>query len=247
MQFTFFSFIMSLLWFNLYIIIINSFRKNDNFIISFTTFPLIFFLVLSAFRLIFNFEVPGSIIIESKTIFPKIYDFFRIPLNLKGFSINIIQIIIVIWSTVAIVLLISSIIKYRRFKSSLYELDKTRNRENERVFNKILSKYQMSEKIKMIQHDNISSPFILGLLNGKIYIPNISFSQEELEYIILHEINHFKRKDSLKKILIQSIKNIFWWNPFSHLFANNFDHILEIQCDLKTTSSFTDDKKIRYL
>lgn len=56
MQLTFFSFVMSLIWFNLYIILINFLRKKDNFIISFNTFPLIFFLFLSMFRLIFNFE-----------------------------------------------------------------------------------------------------------------------------------------------------------------------------------------------
>ena len=72
-------------------------------------------------------------------------------------------------------------------------------------------------------------------------------SKEELEYITLHEINHFLGRDPLKKILIQAIKYIFWWNPWSHLFANNFNHILEIQCDLKTTAGFSKEKKIEYL
>ncbi len=63
----------------------------------------------------------------------------------------------------------------------------------------------------------------------------------------MHEANHFLKRDSLKKILIQSLKYLFWWNPFAHLFANNFNHILEIQCDLETTADFTDDEKIRYL
>ena len=67
------------------------------------------------------------------------------------------------------------------------------------------------------------------------------------KYIISHEINHFLERDSLKKILIQGIKYIFWWNPFAHLFANNFNHILEIQCDLKTTASFSAEEKITYL
>lgn len=247
MQFTFFSFVMSLMWFNLYMMIINFFRKNDDFIISFSTLPIMFFLFLSIFRLIFNFEIPGSIVIESKTIFPKAYNFIRTPLNLEGFSINIFKIFIFIWVIVAIILLINSIVKYRKFKKSLGKLDKSRNKENEQIFNKILNLKEMNKKIKIIQHDNISSPFILGILNGKLYIPNINFSEEELEYIISHEINHFREKDFLKKILIQSIKYIFWWNPFAYLFANNFNHILEIQCDLKTTADFAKDKKIKYL
>lgn len=247
MQLTFFSFVMSLLWFNLYIILINFLRKKDNFIISFTTFPLIFFLFLSMFRLIFNFEVPGAIIIKSKKIFTELYHIIRKPLNLEGFRINVFQILILIWGSIAIILLVNNIIEYIKFKKTLEVLDEGRNKENEHIFNKVLNQMKVAKKIEIIQHDSIGSPFILGILNGKIYIPNIKFTNEELEYIISHEINHFKSKDSLKKVFIQIIKYIFWWNPSAHLFANNFNHILEIQCDLKTTSGFSEEEKIEYL
>lgn len=247
MQITFFSFVMSLLWFNLYIVIINIFRKKDNFIISFSTFPLVFFLILSIFRLMFNFEIPGSIIIRSRSIFPQIYDLIRKPSYLKDIGINVLQLFVFTWITVALILIVSNALKYKRFKKSLNKLNENPSIENQEIFNKLLKQTKMENKIKIIQHDKISSPFILGIIRGKIYIPNIDFSEEELEYIIFHEINHFLGRDSLKKILIQSIKYIFWWNPFAHLFANNFNHILEIQCDLKTTADFSNEGKIRYL
>lgn len=247
MQITFFSFVMSLLWFNLYIIIINSFRKNDKFIISFSTLPLIFFMSLSIFRLIFNFEVPGSTVIKSRNIFPILYTFIRKPLYLNNFSIKIFQVFIFIWVSTAVMLIINNVAKYITFKKNLDKLEYNSSKENENLFNRVLKQTKTENKIKIIQNENISSPFIVGILKGTIYIPNIDFSKEELEYIILHEVNHFLEKDSLKKILIQSIKYVFWWNPFAHLFANNFNHILEIQCDLKTTTDFSDDEKIIYL
>lgn len=247
MQITFFSFVMSLLWFNLYIIIINSFRKNDKFIISFSTLPLIFFMSLSIFRLIFNFEVPGSTVIKSRNIFPIWYTFIRKPLYLNNFSIKIFQVFIFIWVSTAVMLIINNVAKYITFKKNLDKLEYNSSKENENLFNRVLKQTKTENKIKIIQNENISSPFIVGILKGTIYIPNIDFSKEELEYIILHEVNHFLEKDSLKKILIQSIKYVFWWNPFAHLFANNFNHILEIQCDLKTTTDFSDDEKIIYL
>lgn len=247
MQITFFSFVMSLLWFNLYIIIINTFRKKDNFIISFNTLPLIFFLSLSIFRLIFNFEIPGSTVIKSRNIFPVFYTFIRKPLYLNGFSIRIFQAFLFIWILVAAILLIKNIGIYIKLKKNLERLDNNTSKENGKFFNEILKQTKTEDKVKIVQNDNISSPFIVGIFKGIIYIPKIDFSKEELEYIILHEINHFLGMDSLKKILIQSIKYVFWWNPFAYLFANNFNHILEIQCDLKTTDEFSDDKKIRYL
>lgn len=247
MQVTFFSFVMSLLWFNLYIIIINIFRRKDNFIISFSTFPLVFFLFLSILRLIFNFEIPSSIIIRSGNIFPQFYNLIREPSYLKAFNVNILQLLIFVWGLVFSMLAVNNTFKYKEFKRSLDRLEESKNKENQKTFNKILNQKKVINKIEVIQHDKISSPFMLGILKGKIYIPNISFSQKELEYIILHEINHFLRRDSLKKIIIQIIKYIFWWNPFAHSFANNFNHILEIQCDLKTTAGFSNEEKIRYL
>lgn len=167
MQLTFFSFVMSLIWFNLYIILINFLRKKDNFIISFNTFPLIFFLFLSMFRLIFNFEIPGAIVIESKKIYTRVYDFFRTPMNIVDTKINFFQIFILIWVTVAVISLVNNIIKYRKFRKDLKILDKNRNKENEHIFNKVLNQKGVKGKIKIIQHDSISSPFILGIVNGK--------------------------------------------------------------------------------
>ena len=247
MQITFFSFIMSLLWFNLYIVIINFFRKNDKFIISFSALPLLFFLFLSIFRLIFNFEIPGSVVIGSRNVFTTVYDFVRTPLNLKYFNIDVLHLLVIVWILGAVILLTNTIRKCGKFKKILGKLNEQQTKETEQVLNKILSKNRMNEKIGIIQNENISSPFISGVINGKIYIPNIDFSEEEFEYIISHEINHYLSKDSLKKVLIQSIKHLFWWNPLAHLFANNFNHILEIQCDLKTTATFSEEEKIRYL
>lgn len=247
MQITFFSFVMSLLWFNLYIIIINFFRKKDKFIISFSTLPLIFFMSLSVFRLVFNFEIPGSTIIKSKNVFPVFYTLIRKQLNSNNFNINILQGLIFVWILVAMILIINSTIKYIKFKENLEKLSDNSSNENEAFFHKVLKETKMKSRINIVQNERISSAFIVGTLKGNIYIPKIDFSKEELEYILLHEINHFLERDSLKKILIQSLKHVFWWNPFAHLFANNFNHILEIQCDLKTTADFTDDEKIRYL
>lgn len=247
MQITFFSFVMSILWFNLYIIIINAFRKKDNFIISFNTLPLIFFLSISIFRLIFNFEISGAKIINSRNIFPVFYTFIKKSLYLNGYSMSVLEVFIYVWILVAVISLVKNIFIYNKLKKSLQKIDNNKIKENDKFFNEILKQTKMENKITIVQNSNISSPFIIGILKGKIYIPNIDFSREELEYIILHEINHFLKMDSLKKILIQSIKYVFWWNPFAHLFANNFNHILEIQCDLKTTAYFSDDKKIRYL
>ena len=48
--------------------------------------------------------------------------------------------------------------------------------------------------------DHIASPFVLGVLRPKIYLPS-TLSAEEQKYIILHEQYHIKRLDHLVKLL----------------------------------------------
>ena len=151
MQVTFFSFVMSLLWFNLYIIIINIFRRKDNFIISFSTFPLVFFLFLSILRLIFNFEIPSSIIIRSGNIFPQLYNLIREPSYLKAFNVNILQLLIFVWGLVFSMLAVNNTFKYKEFKRSLDRLEESKNKENQKTFNKILNQKKVINKIEVIQ------------------------------------------------------------------------------------------------
>ncbi len=182
MQITFFSFLMSLLWFNLYILIINIFRKNDKFIISFNILAIIFFMSLSIVRLIFNFEISGAVIIRSKNIFPVFYNLIKNPLNLNGYIITLSEILIFSWILVAIILLINGIYKYMGFRRKLERLSNDSSKESMELFNKVLKKIKLENKIEIVQNKNIYSPFVIGILKAKIYIPNIDFSEKELEY-----------------------------------------------------------------
>ena len=91
-------------------------------------------------------------------------------------------------------LAVNNTFKYKELKRSLDRLEESKNKENQKTFNKILNQ-KVINKIEVIQHDKISSPFMLGILKAKS-IFQISLFQKELEYIILHEINHFLRRDS---------------------------------------------------
>ena len=48
--------------------------------------------------------------------------------------------------------------------------------------------------------DHIDSPFVMGLIRPKIYLPS-SLSEKERDYIILHEQHHIHRGDHLVKLL----------------------------------------------
>lgn len=67
-----------------------------------------------------------------------------------------------------------------------------------RLRRKLVTASPLSENIYLV--DEISSPFVLGLLHPKIYLPS-SLGVRELPYIVMHEQHHIRRLDHLVKVL----------------------------------------------
>ena len=78
--------------------------------------------------------------------------------------------------------------------------------------------------------DHISSPFVLGLLRPRIYLPS-SLSAGEQAYIILHEQHHIRRLDHLWKVLAFLALCIHWFNPLVWLAFFLSQKDMEMSCD----------------
>ncbi|MBQ3081803.1 MAG: hypothetical protein IJC49_05055 [Clostridia bacterium] len=60
--------------------------------------------------------------------------------------------------------------------------------------------------------DNIDTPFILGIVRPRIYLPS-SLTAEDREYVIAHERAHLKRRDHFWKPLGFLLLTVYWFNP----------------------------------
>ncbi|MFB0918868.1 MAG: M56 family metallopeptidase [Clostridiaceae bacterium] len=76
----------------------------------------------------------------------------------------------------------------------------------------------------------IKTPFVLGIINPKIYIPS-EIVDEEREYILQHEKTHIARLDHIKRIVAYFITLIHWFNPLVWLAFHYFGNDLEVACD----------------
>jgi beta-lactamase regulating signal transducer with metallopeptidase domain len=54
----------------------------------------------------------------------------------------------------------------------------------------------------MFKVNGLSSPALIGFINHKIILPNKDYNQEEIKWILRHELIHLKRKDNLLKLLL---------------------------------------------
>ena len=101
----------------------------------------------------------------------------------------------------------------------------------------------LRENIKIC--DDIASPFILGVLRPKIYIPS-SLSGETLDCILNHEKAHLKRLDYIWKPLGYLLLSVYWFNPLCWAGYILLCRDIEMACDEKVIKSLGSDEKARY-
>lgn len=107
------------------------------------------------------------------------------------------------------------------------------------IFNYACMKYRVrlaiADKDNVYFCDTITSPFILGYWEPKIYIP-FDLTKKEKEYVIAHERHHLKRMDHIVKALAFIILCVHWFNPLCWLAFIMMSRDMELSCDEKVLS-----------
>lgn len=78
--------------------------------------------------------------------------------------------------------------------------------------------------------DYITTPFVLGLLRPRIYLPS-SLPVEQQSYILLHEQHHIRRLDHLWKLMAFVTLCVHWFNPLVWLAFVLAGKDMEMSCD----------------
>lgn len=78
--------------------------------------------------------------------------------------------------------------------------------------------------------DYIPTPFVIGLIHPKIYLPS-AMSEAEQSYIIQHEKHHIRRCDHIIKLLAFVAMCIHWFNPLVWLAFALSSKDMEMSCD----------------
>lgn len=95
------------------------------------------------------------------------------------------------------------------------------------------------------QSDKISSPFVLGILKPRIYVP-YHLGEEALECVIAHENAHILRKDYLIKPFAFMLASVYWFNPIVWVAYYYLCQDIELACDEKVIHELGFDKKKVY-
>ena len=93
--------------------------------------------------------------------------------------------------------------------------------------------------------DRVDTPFILGVIRPKIYLPS-SISEADTEYVLAHETAHLKRHDHLIKPLSFLLLSVYWFNPLLWVAYVLLCRDIELACDEKVIKQMGLDVKKPY-
>lgn len=124
--------------------------------------------------------------------------------------VNSLRICTIIWVVVTLLMLTAGILAFISLKRLI--LDSTLKKDG------------------TWENEKISTPFILGIIKPKIYVPT-AIKENTLQYALLHEKAHLKHFDNIIKPLLFILLCLYWFNPFMWLAYILFLKDMELSAD----------------
>ena len=97
-------------------------------------------------------------------------------------------------------------------------------------------------RIKFCTNFTIKSPCVMGVFPQRIVLPEITYSDEDMKIILMHESMHIVRGDNLGKKIALGIILINWFNPILHFYLDDLDTWSDVACDIHVCKKYFNGK-----
>lgn len=138
----------------------------------------------------------------------------------------------VIWMTGALALLIRKITAYQSF--SRYVKAGWETVDDPALLDRVAevgAELGVKRPVELYVNPLAPSPMLLGVWKPCIVLPDAGLPEEDLRFVLLHELTHCRRRDLLYKWLMQLTACVHWFNPLVHWMVREAGRMGELACD----------------
>jgi len=104
----------------------------------------------------------------------------------------------------------------------------------------------ITRHISLMLCEGIGSPMMLGFVKPRILLPTADLAQDELCFILRHELVHYKRRDLFYKLVVLIATAIHWFNPIIYVVAKAINAGCELSCDAEIVQNADDNTRRQY-
>lgn len=107
----------------------------------------------------------------------------------------------------------------------------------------------INKSIPILVSMSVNTPALIGIFRPKILLPAKIVGEldaDELKYVFLHELAHYRRKDILFVWLTVIIRALHWFNPLVWYCFYRMDQDREAACDAMVLSRVKPEERLKY-
>ena len=204
--------------------------------------------LMASVRMLFPIEWGYTHSFYFEKVFTTIREFFICEIFKGEQSIAVWQICLAAWILVTVFLGFYKIKDYKRSMRLFRVLPEIPRKCLNAVWEEdFIKQYPEIQELKFVKFNHTVSPFLAGLRQPVIVMPDRKFTDQELRCVVGHEVLHYRNHDIFWKIFTEALCTIFWWNPVFLFMKKRLFHMIEIKNDRKLTESMTVKEKSEYL
>ncbi|NMS89233.1 peptidase, M56 family protein [Clostridioides difficile] len=138
----------------------------------------------------------------------------------------------IIWLIIALILFVRKVTIYQSFvryiKAGQVPISDTELLDRLAI---IGGQIKIKRAIELCINPLISSPLLIGFFRPCIVLPKVDITEKDFQYIVLHELTHYRRLDMFYKWLVQITVCLHWFNPLVYFMGKEINKSCEFACD----------------
>lgn len=166
----------------------------------------------------------------------------------KHLTVELAQVVLLIWFVGAMVFAGWHFYCYRRFSKQL-RADSFPVPEDTAaavLLSPCKAALDIHGDVKLMLNPKIKSPMLVGLRRPMILLPTSNMQKLDLKLVLTHELMHLKRKDLWVKMLALLVGTVHWFNPLVHVLRKDVSTWGELSCDEALASKMSHEERKLY-
>lgn len=99
---------------------------------------------------------------------------------------------------------------------------------------------------KLLACPGMEVPMLTGLVAPALMLPQNASPEDGLDYALLHELIHYRRRDIWLKALAMLTVSVHWFNPVMWLMVRQVDRDIELACDEMALTVLPEEERLAY-
>lgn len=148
------------------------------------------------------------------------------------FIISLPKLLTMIWIVGMVVMAIWTVISHLRFLRYVRRWSRPMAEDEAiRLCNQCGDLLELKTRPSLYLCSGLRAPMLAGLFRPRLLLPEDMACGDDLRYVLMHELTHYKRRDILLKTLALLANIVHWFNPFMWYMVHLVERDTELACD----------------